>query len=873
MKRIFAVMTFFVLTISLAEAQRLPEIARPENYKLTFTPDLDSAKFEGDETLTIRVLKPTSELTLNAADIDFHDVTIASGGATQKAKVTPQKEHEMVVLGVAKPLAAGLATIHITYAGILNNEMRGFYLGKDDQGRKYAATQFEATDARRAFPSFDEPDYKATFDISVVADKGLATISNEKVVSDTPGPGDKHTVRFATTAKMSSYLAALVVGNFDYLEGQADGIPIRVYATTGKKEMGKFALEAAEYALTYYDKYFAIKYPYGKLDLVGLPDFSAGAMENTGCITFRDVLLLIDEKQGSVDLKKTIATVITHEMAHQWFGDLVTMKWWDDVWLNEGFATWMESKPVEAWKPEWNLNLDDVSNTGGTLNVDSLANTRPIHQAADTPAQIQELFDGIAYGKAAAVLRMLESYLGEETFRAGVNAYLNQHKYANATAEDFWDAQAKTSKKPVDKIMPTWVQQAGAPIVNVKAQCSGNSTSVALTQQRYYFDRAKFEAPNDQIWQIPLCLKGSSNDNSAPKCELLTKKEESFTLPGCSTWVLGNAGGAGYYRVGYQPEAVRALAKDAETKLTPAQRISLENDIWGSVRVGREPVGDYLAFAQGLQSDRNRAVLEDLLGGLGYIGRHLVNDNDRAEYRTWLIQLLAPAMKDVGWEPKPGEPDEQKALRARLFNALGYDARDPQAMAEARKISDKALADPSSVDHELAGGAFAIAALNAGPDFYDKVMAGLKNPKSPEEYYMYFFTLPEFSDPKLLQRTLDYAISHDVRSQDALQLVTGVLANPAGQQLAWDFIRQHWSELEKAGGPFASAQVVGATSVFCDPGLRDQVTEFFSAHKVAGAERTYKQSIERINNCVNLKTQQEPQLASWLGQHGNAGGQ
>ncbi len=873
MKRIFAVMTFLVLTISLAEAQRLPEIARPENYKLTFTPDLGSAKFEGDETLTIRVLKPTSEITLNAADIDFHDVTIASGGATQKAKVTPQKEHEMVVLGVAKPLAAGLATIHITYAGILNNEMRGFYLGKDDQGRKYAATQFEATDARRAFPSFDEPDYKATFDISVVADKGLATISNEKVVSDTPGPGDKHTVRFATTAKMSSYLAALVVGNFDYLEGQADGIPIRVYATTGKKEMGKFALEAAEYTLTYYDKYFAIKYPYGKLDLVGLPDFSAGAMENTGCITFRDVLLLIDEKQGSVDLKKTIATVITHEMAHQWFGDLVTMKWWDDVWLNEGFATWMESKPVEAWKPEWNLNLDDVSNTGGTLNVDSLANTRPIHQAADTPAQIQELFDGIAYGKAAAVLRMLESYLGEETFRAGVNAYLNQHKYANATAEDFWDAQANTSKKPVDKIMPTWVQQAGAPIVNVKVQCSGNSTSVALTQQRYYFDRAKFEAPNDQIWQIPLCLKGSSNDNSAPKCELLTKKEESFTLPGCSTWVLGNAGGAGYYRVGYQPEAVRALAKDAETKLTPAQRISLENDIWGSVRVGREPVGDYLAFAQGLQSDRNRAVLEDLLGGLGYIGRHLVNDNDRAEYRTWLIQLLAPAMKDVGWEPKPGEPDEQKALRARLFNALGYDARDPQAMAEARKIADKALADPSSVDHELAGGAFAIAALNAGPDFYNKVMAGLKNPKSPEEYYMYFFTLPEFSDPKLLQRTLDYAISHDVRSQDALQLVTGVLANPAGQQLAWDFIRQHWSELEKAGGPFASAQVVGATSVFCDPGLRDQVTEFFSAHKVAGAERTYKQSIERINNCVNLKTQQEPQLASWLGQHGNAGGQ
>ena len=872
MKRTFAVLTFIVLTIALASAQRLPEIARPENYKLTFTPDLDNAKFEGDEVLTINVLKPTSEITLNSADIDYHEVTIKSGGTTQPAKVTPQKQNEMVVLSVAKPLAAGSATIHIKYSGILNNEMRGFYLGKDEQGRKYAATQFEATDARRAYPSFDEPDYKATFDITVVADKGMTAISNEKVASDTPGPGDKHTVRFNTTPKMSSYLAALVVGPFEYVEGEADGIPIRVYATTGKKEMGKFALEIASDVLRYYDHYFAIKYPYAKLDLVGLPDFSAGAMENTGCITFRDVLLLIDEKQGSVDLKKTIASVIAHEMAHQWFGDLVTMKWWDDIWLNEGFATWMSSKPVESFKPEWNFNLDDVSNAGGTLNVDSLANTRPIHQAAETPAQIQELFDGIAYGKAAAVLRMLEAYLGEDTFRAGVNSYIGQHKYGNATASDFWDAQARTSHKPVDKIMPTWVQQPGAPIVNVKAECAGDSTKVTLTQQRYYYDRAKFEDPGNELWQIPLCMKGSAGGKGDVKCELLTKKEDTFTLPGCSKWVLGNAGAAGYYRVGYQPEAVRALAADAETKLSPGERISLQNDIWASVRVGREPVGDYLAFAQGLQSDRSRAVMEDVLGRLNYIGQYLVSDTDRAGYRAWLRQLLTPAMNEVGWESKPGDTDETKALRARLFGALGYDARDPQALTEARKIADKELANPASVDRELAAGAFPLAALNGDAQFYDKVMAALKTAKSPEEYYMYFFTLPQFTDPKLLQRTLDFSISPDVRSQDALQLVTSVLANPAGQDLAWDFIQKHWPELEKAGGPFASAQVVGATSVFCDAGLRNQVTDFFSAHKVPAAERTYKQSIERINACVDLKSQQGSQLASWLGQHEVASG-
>ena len=871
MKRILAVLTFALTTFSLAMAQRLPEVATPENYKLTFTPDLEKARFEGDETIAIRVLKPTSEITLNAVDIDFHEVTITSGGSTQKAKVTPGKEKEMVVVAVEKPLSAGPATVHIAYTGILNDEMRGLYLGKDDQGRKYAASQFEATDARRAFPSFDEPAYKATFDISAVADKGQVAISNQKVVSDTPGPGDRHTVRFATTARMSPYLAALVVGNFEYIEGEADGIPIRVYSTPGKKEMGKFALESAQHVLSYYDKYFDIKYPYGKLDLIGLPDFSAGAMENTGCITFREVILLIDEKQGSVDLKKTIASVIAHEMAHQWFGDLVTMKWWDDIWLNEGFATWMSSKPIQAWKPEWNFNLDNVSGTGGTLNTDSLANTRPIHQAADTPGQIMELFDGIAYGKAASVLRMLEAYLGEQTFRAGVNAYLEQHQYANATADDFWDAQAKTSKKPVDQIMPTFVKQAGVPIINVKSQCSGNSTTVTLDQRRFYNDREKFQAANDQLWQVPLCMKSSTGSQ---KCELLTRRQETFTLPGCSTWVLANAGASGYYRDGYQPDAVRALASDAESKLSPAERIALQADIWASVRVGREPVGDYLAFAQGLGSDRNRAVLEDVLGRLNFIGQYLVTDRDRASFRAWLRQYLTPILKDVGWESRPGESDEQRMLRARLFNSLGYDARDPEVLAQARKIADQVLENPASVDREMAIGAIALAALNGDEAFYARVMTALKNPKSPEEYYMYLFSLPQFSDSKLLQRTLDYAISPDIRSQDALQLVTGVMGNPAGERLAWDFVLAHWDAVQKAGGPFASAQVVGATSSFCDAHMRDQVVDFYAAHKIEAAERTYRQSIERINNCVDLKLQQEPQLASWLGQHGSsAGGQ
>src|SRR6202022_86155 len=290
--------------------------------------------------------------------------------------------------------------------------MRGLYLGKDDQGRKYAASQFEATDARRAYPSFDEPDYKATFHLTAVAHKGHVAISNSKIISDTPGPGEnQHTVRFATTPKMSSYLAALVIGNFEYIEGSADGIPIRVYGTPGKKEMGKFALESAEPVLRYYDKYFGIKYPYGKLDLIGLPDFSAGAMENAGCITFREVILLIDEKQGSIDLKKTIASVTAHEIAHMWFGDLVTMKWWDDIWLNEGFATWMAHKPIEAWKPGWDETLKAAESASYALAEDSLAATHPIRANVETPAEINQYSDAITYDKTAAVLSMVESYV------------------------------------------------------------------------------------------------------------------------------------------------------------------------------------------------------------------------------------------------------------------------------------------------------------------------------------------------------------------------------------------------------------------------------------------------------------------------------
>lgn len=870
MKKIW-ILCLLAACSTLCIAQRLPKIAVPEHYELKLTPDFSNNTFSGKEKIEIRILKPTTKIVLNSAEIKFQSVGIRSDGASQAATVTPDEKNEMVTLEVKKELAAGPATIEIQYTGILNDQLRGFYLGHDEKGEKYAVTQFEATDARRAFPSFDEPDYKATFNLTITAPKDMVVLSNSKTVSDVPGPGeDQHTVHFSTTPKMSSYLLAVAVGHFESIAGSADGIPIRVWTTPGKKELGHFALDVAEHAMQYYNQYFGIKYPYGKLDLIGLPDFSAGAMENTACITFRDVLLLLNEQTASLDDKKEVAGVITHEMAHQWFGDLVTMKWWDDVWLNEGFATWMSSKPIEAWKPEWQISLDDVQDTARALNVDSLANTRPIHQEAETPGEILELFDRIAYEKTAAVLNMLESYLGPETFRAGVNLYLQQHAYGNAVAGDFWSAQAAASHKPVDKIMPTFVEQPGVPLVSATWQCSGKTGTISLTQQRYFYDAAKVGSTS-QLWMVPVCLK--DNANKTQQCELLTKKTQTFTLPACSPWVYANANAKGYYRSGYTPEESKVLARNAETSLTPAERMLLLSDTWAAVRVGHETIGDYLTLAEGLQSDRNWAVMAQLARQLTYIGDYLVTGSDRQAYQQWVARLLTPAADAVGWTPQPNETGHQKELRAVLLVALGYTAHDPKAIATAQRIAQEALQNADSVDRELAMAALQVAAANDDGKLYDQVMGHLQNAKTPGLYDLYLRTLARFTRPELVKKTLQYALSPAVRSQDAPSVIARVLQNPAAEKQAWSFVQSHWTEISNEGGAFSRGIIVSAAGNACDSNMHDELQDFFSTHKAPAAERTLKQSLELINYCVDLKARQGGQLTSWLQQHQTAAGE
>ncbi len=491
----------------VAQAQRLPAGVRPEHYRLSLTPDLQAATFSGDETIDVILDAPSRSVTLNAAEISFVSVELIDGQRSETtpiildtAKVSLDPKKEQATFTFAKELPKGRVALRIKYTGVLNDKLRGFYLSKT-KTRNYAVTQFEPTDARRAYPSFDEPALKATYDVTLVVDAADTAISNTNIISDQPGPvAGKHTLRFATTPKMSTYLVAFLVGDFKCTEGKSDGVPIRACSTPDKVELTKFALESAKYVLHYYNDYFGIKYPMPKLDMVALPDFEAGAMENFGCITYRETDFLVDSKTGNIPEKKRVAVVVAHEMAHQWFGDMVTMQWWDNLWLNEGFATWMETKPLAEWKPEWNYPQDDAQDLDQTLNLDAQKTTRTIRATANTPDEINEMFDGIAYGKAGAVIGMVEHYIGKEAFRQGVHNYLQAHLYANATAEDFWNAQTANSHLPVDKIMSSFVTHPGVPLLTLsERQASG----VPVSQSRFFLSSPATAAISGDRWQSP----------------------------------------------------------------------------------------------------------------------------------------------------------------------------------------------------------------------------------------------------------------------------------------------------------------------------------------------------------------------------------
>lgn len=862
MKRIAFCAAVLLAVTRLAVPQRLPHESIPLHYDLKLAPNIVQGSYTGEETIDVRVVRPTTTITLNAVGLRFQEVSITSHGVTQSAQVAPEPDKEMATLTVAKPMAQGPAAIRVRFMGILSRQLRGFYLAHEG-GHTYAVTQFEPTDARRAFPSFDEPALKATFSVTLTVPKGDTAISNSRVVSDTPDPGpDQHTVRFAPTPKISTYLVAFLVGNFACVKGGADGIPIRVCAPPNQVQLGKFALTTAEYVLGFYDRYFGIKYPYGKLDLIAVPDFEAGAMENAGAITFRESALLLDNRYAPEWQRANVASVIAHEMAHQWFGDLVTMRWWNDIWLNEGFATWLSSKPLEAWKPQWKVQNFDARDTKSALDLDSVESTRPIRaHHAETSAQINQLFDGITYDKTAAVLRMLEAYVGPEPFRRAVHAYLTQYEYSNASAQDFWNTVTKVTGKPVNTVMPGFVLQPGAPIVSIQTRCDGGATMVTLSQRRYYFNRSLFQAGSPELWNIPVCLKTPAG---SAQCELLTRRQQTFHLRGCSPWVYADAGAHGYYRLAYDPGVLKKIVADAERSLTPVERMGLLADESAMLHVGSIGIGDYLDTVEHFGAKQDPAIMDQVTQQIGFIGRHLVNSSDREEFRVWVRQLLRPAAQRLGWKPEPGEDLETRDMRLAVLEVLGGVGRDPEVLSQATELAKAYLKDRSAVDPFLVRPALRLAALDGNSSLYDRFVEQSKQADSPEQHDQYLSALARFTKPQLIQRSLEYSLTPNVREQDFTSLIGALMQNPAAQNATWDFVKAHWPQVQAKLSTFGGGEIVETTSAFCSSHQRDDMLEFFKTHPVRAASRSLKLATDAINLCIDLKQQQEANLAAWL---------
>jgi aminopeptidase N/puromycin-sensitive aminopeptidase len=894
-----------------AWAQRLPGGVRPTHYVLTITPDLAKARFTGSETIEVVLDKPASSITLNAAEIEFGavrgyagvgglivppqviDEHLRTGPAVSfdvsklgkqahVATMTLDPEKEQATVHFAEPLPAGPATLTIEYTGILNDKLRGFYLSKS-KTRNYGVTQFEATDARRAFPCFDEPALKATFDVTLVIDAGDTAISNTQVASDWPRSGEgKHAVTFATTPKMSTYLVAWLVGDFKCSEGKQDGVPIRACATPDKAGLTKFALDAAKWDLKYYDNYFGIKYPMAKLDLVAIPDFEAGAMENFGCITFRETEMLVQEKDGALAAKKAVAETVAHEMAHQWFGDLVTPAWWDNLWLNEGFATWMESKAAAKWQPKWNYDQDTAVDLNRTLDEDAGRTTRPIRQRAETPAEINELFDDIAYGKAGAVIGMVENWVGEETFQKGVRAYLAAHEYGNATAEDFWDTLTKVSGQPVDEVMRSFVEQPGVPLVMIgepsnhgKAVVTGTpGGSVSVRPAGRFFlmpfsnregtavDDASGGTSVGKGWAVPVCVK----TGGGASCHLF--QASASELPASGGFFYANAGDKGYYRTAYAPEQLKALGANVETGLTPPERIGLLGDQWALMHADQALVGEALDLVLAVKQDPNATVLDSALGRIRVIESQIATDADRERLDAVVRREFGPVLGALGG-PRRRESDDHADLRETLFEALG-DAKDPAVLAEAESETKQLFSGQKPADPNLADAAVALATANGTTEMYESLLGAARKATDPDLKEAALHALTRFRAPELVIRTLMYAVSDEMRNQDSWVLIAMLLERRETQDLAWEFVQQHWTEIERKATENSGARIVGAAGAFCTVEKRDEVASFFATHAVDSSARTLAKTMDSIKDCIHLRAAQEAALRGWLDAHGGS---
>jgi puromycin-sensitive aminopeptidase len=842
---------------------RLPTAVKPVRYELHLAPDVAAATFSGTVRIACSVSVPTSEIVLNAADLEIGSTTVESGGRSiPVTTVTTDDESERVTIAVGELLSSNEDfSVELEFHGILNDQLRGFYRSMfsprgapEGTTETIATTHFEPTDARRAFPCFDEPDKKAVFSITVDVPEGLSSFSNWSVESEEPLPSGGRRVRYGDTIPMSTYLVAVVVGPLSQTPPvDVDGIPVSVVHVAGKENLTAFALEAAAHSIRFFTEWFEIPYPAAKLDLIALPDFAMGAMENLGCVTFRESALLVDPEHASTAELQRVAQVVEHEIAHMWFGDLVTMRWWDGIWLNEAFATLMEVMCGDDFRPEWDIWTGFGTKRELAMAIDALHSTRPVEFSVGKPEEAEAMFDPLTYEKGAGVLRMLEQYIGSEQFREGIRIYLKRHSYGNTDTADLWAAIEEASGEPVDSIMDSWLHQGGFPYVEVQVQERADlgASAVALTQEPFMFSAPPAGGSAiGRLWKVPTLLRtigdgrtgGTSRDTSFVR-GLIETGELVVELDGSGPAIV-NAGGSGVYRVHYPVEHLLELASQFD-ELSTLERFYLFSDNWATVIAARSELADFLSLAEALDDERDPDVWGQVTVPLSFLGR-AVPDELIDDLAAYVRARVGGVFERLGWDSSPGDTERIRQLRAQLLASLGTVGLNPEVRARCAELHHAYLSDGVALDPELAPAIVAIVAASGGPEEYDAFLERHLSATTPQEEIRYLIALAGFKDAALAERTFELARTR-VRVQNAPSLINMLLANRFVGAATWTRVVDHWDELlAKFPGTLVTRMLESVRLICRDEALATGIKDYLLDHPVPTGDKSIEQTCERL---------------------------
>ncbi|PYL79168.1 MAG: aminopeptidase [Verrucomicrobia bacterium] len=861
---------------------KLPKEVVPTDYSIRIVPNIDKSvsrtdssrgelTFTGTETVKLNVRSPVHQLVLNALELEITEASL-DGKALPKSAIKTDREKELLTLALPSELARGDHTLALSFSGKINQQGQGlFYMHYHEQGsgtkKIMLGTQFEATDARRFFPCWDEPVFRARFQLTAVVPENWLAVSNMPVESEKKIAGGKE-VRFAPTPPMSSYLNVFAAGDLDLIESRSGPTQIRVIATKGKAKLGRYALEATAQILQYYNDYFGVAYPLPKLDQIALPGGFGGAMENWGGITYYESTLLFDPKNSSADTKQNIYEVLAHEMAHQWFGDLVTMAWWDNLWLNEGFASWMGTKCTAHFNPQWevwlrrNLPRDPTRRVGiakeQAMESDARSTTHAIQQPIATEAEANSAFDDITYKKGQSFLRMLESFLGEDVFRDGIRRYIAAHKYSNSTTADLWNALSEASKKPVGEIAAGWTEQPGFPLVRVKREAEGK---VRLTQERF---AVNFKNAPPLQWKIPLTY---SLVGEAPATLLMTSKIGNLQNIPADRALKLNVNGAGNYRVEYDEPSWNLLL-EALPKLGVEDRVDLLSDAWALVQPDRASVSLYFGLVEKLPPSTELAEREQIINVLDFINRLFVGSPEREKFQRYAQSLLRPTFETLGWEPKEGQPPTAGNLRADLINTLG-DLNDPEIITGCRERFEKYLANPASLAPDLRPPVLAVVGRYADEKIWTKLHElGLKT-TSIEEKQNYYNALAEAIDPKLVKKTLPIALTDELPTSRAIFLVAGVARDSGHPDIAWEFAKANMKALLAKSDAVGVNRFAPSLFTFFPDDLRaDELKSYAKDNLPSASAPEVAKAVDEIQFRAEFKKRLATQLRAWVGDKG-----